>query len=308
MPSESNHISQRSIDAKVKQELTNLLFSGAFRANVLIAVASVTLFICLRDVSSVYPLTLWVVSMIFFSGIRYFISHLFRKRVQSPQSQKNLLKLYIAMTAILGVAWSLLALLPNVFDSVYSQSFIILVMVGVLVIAVAVLAMNRFAQIVYSAPFPLVISFLLFKSPNPFSWQFSLFIVFFLLFIVWIGYEQHDSLVKRLTVHFTNEKLINQLELAIERETIANKAKGEFLANMSHEIRTPMNGVLGMIELLQDTDLSTEQRKFTEAIKGSGESLLSIISDILDFSKIEAGKLEIESIPFDLISLIKDVQ
>ncbi|TWA69662.1 PAS domain S-box-containing protein [Azospirillum baldaniorum] len=87
----------------------------------------------------------------------------------------------------------------------------------------------------------------------------------------------------------------------------ASRAKSEFLANMSHEIRTPMNAILGLVHLLQQTDLSTRQRDYAQKIRVSAQSLLGILNDILDFSKVEAGKLELERVEFRLDDLLQNL-
>jgi signal transduction histidine kinase/ligand-binding sensor domain-containing protein/CheY-like chemotaxis protein len=146
---------------------------------------------------------------------------------------------------------------------------------------------------------PATYSFNVESPPWKSIWAYLLYAMSAFALSYWLYY-----LYKR-KILYEHEIIKQQTQKQIANE--ASKAKSDFLARVSHEVRTPLNGVLGMGELMLDTNMDDEQQIYAETIIASGQHLLEIINDILDLSKIEAGKLELENQKFDLLTLVDEV-
>ena len=116
-----------------------------------------------------------------------------------------------------------------------------------------------------------------------------------------------ERYVTQMGTAIRNGQLFQAAEEARREAEVANQSKGTFLANMSHEIRTPMNAIIGLTDLCLETELTSKQQDYLTKVDGAANALRSIIDDILDFSKLESGKLEFESIPFSLNSVLDNL-
>ncbi len=322
-------------DERVLQTQVARLISGSGFSNLAgIAMAIIWVGLIWKDLPH-EVLTVWLGLMLLLFLYR-FVTHYFR--LHSAESKLSIDKYiirrwYLVSVFLTGAGWGVTSTLMFPFNELH-QIVLAFILVGV---SASGVTYSSVAWVYYGyvgcVLLPLMVR--LFYVGGEVYYALSAMTGFFLGVMVMAVYRMYKSSIAELELLYKNETLIEdltkagnnleslndnlkdeiqhgkrielELKKAKEKAEQMSQAKGEFLANMSHEIRTPMNGVIGTLQLLDDTNLSQEQKEFVEIAHKSADALLAILNDILDLSKIEAGKLSFENITFDLKQIVNDI-
>src|SRR2546427_10544974 len=212
---------------------------------------------------------------------------------------------------LLAIAWGAGGALVLPLVPFETTALILVVLAGIIASSLTTLAADPLSLRGFLAGIALPVFASLATSERSHDLAAAIVVALFTLGMAIVARRAHLTLVDHLQVTArlaVSEGAAKQAEAVMrEARDLAERvarARSAFLANMSHEIRTPMNAVLGFVELILDTELTTEQRRALELVRSSSEALLMILNDILDYSKIEAEHLELESIPFDVSKVV----
>ena len=253
------------------------------------------------------PVVIWFVLMciIYFSRTIW----LRKKFKVSPQAciKPSVINPILATIFILGVGWSIAAWRFTWPEQSITQLPFLLIMVGFITLSPPLMSAKPIAGVLFIAPILVGIILRLYNEDNYIFLPATVMVIILAAFAAIVTFHYNKSMRSRMAMRLEKEALFNKLTAAKQRAEETANAKSAFLATMSHEIRTPINGLMGMLEILKETELTSTQANYLNTASRSAESLLQLLNDILDYSKIEVGKLELERVPFDWIAMTGEI-
>ena len=302
----------------VTSELTIMLFKNAVRSNLVVLAAVVIIYYIFWAKLPVSFLLGWCCCMLLPVFYRFYLIFKFTTRTTSAAEIRVFYSKYISATFVVSFCWMVIIAFGLSMPEFEDRIFFVLLLVSLLGASVPALAASLTAIYIYVLiPAAAAIPLLLLLGGKEAAIGIALFI--YTLMIIKAGQNIYNTLRSSIQLRIHLQGLKDNLEIKVAERTEelrisrdaaeqANRTKSAFLANMSHEIRTPMNAIINLSHLALQEEIPEKAAGFIKRVNRSGVGLLGIINDILDFSKIESGKLNIERIPFELQTIMTEIE
>lgn len=302
------------IEVRARGELVNMAYRQLGGGTFASAGVAIAFAVAISNDAAPLAVGTWLAVMLAIAGYRLWLATSF-KRAQvaqaEPSAQWGLN--YVVSTTLSGLGWGMSVwIFPSIRNGGVLGVVHVLVLAGLVTGSSRLLLPMRKGSVAYLLAIMVPLAARFFAMGTMLGAGLGVCITIFIAYMWSAMLHSHKMLSDALVLRFEHEALAAELSAknlehesrevelreAREKAEAGSRAKGEFLATISHEIRTPMNGVLGMLRVVRDTQLSSEQRNYLKTASDSAEALLFLLNDVLDFSKIEAGRLELEHAPF----------